>query len=62
MAIGINPKEFGKLMRFLEQYGISNMNDYQFEIDPGFRGLNLRIDLSVTYLPQNKTITITLDP
>lgn len=58
MAIGINPKEFGKLIRFLEQYGISNINDYQFEIDPGFRGLNL----SVTYLPQNKTITIALDP
>lgn len=62
MAVEINSTEFGKLIRFLEQYGVSNLNDYQFEIDPGFRGLNLRIDLSVTYLPQNKTITITLDP
>lgn len=62
MAVDINPNEFGKLIRFLEQYGVSNLSDYQFEIDPGFRGLNLRIDLNVTYLPQNKTITITLDP
>ncbi len=62
MTVEINSNEFGKLIRFLEHYGISNLNDYQFEIDPGFRGLNLRIDLSVTYLPQNKTITITLDP
>ena len=62
MAVTINPNEVYKLIRFLEQYGISNMNDYQFVLDPSFRGLNLKIDLSVTYLPQNKTLTVTLDP
>ena len=38
------------------------MNDYQFVLDPGFRGLNLKVELTVTYLPQNKTLTVTLDP
>ncbi|PSB16895.1 hypothetical protein C7B65_20160 [Phormidesmis priestleyi ULC007] len=62
MAVNINPNEIWKLMRFLDQYGSSNMNDYQFVLDPSFRGLNLKVDLSVTYLPQNKTLTVTLDP
>jgi hypothetical protein len=62
MAITISPNEVCKLIRFLDQYGISNMNDYKFVLDPSFRGLNLKVDLSVTYLPQNKTLTVTLDP
>jgi hypothetical protein len=62
MAININPQEVQKLIRFLEKYGISNMNDYQFVIDPSFRGLNLKVELNVTYLPQNKTLTVTLNP
>jgi hypothetical protein len=62
MGITINSHEICKLIRFLDQYGISNMNDYQFVLEPGFRGLNLKVDLSVTYLPQNKTLTVTLDP
>ncbi len=62
MAVNINPNEIWKLIRFLEQYGISNMNDYQFVLTPSFRGLNLKVDLNVTYLPQDKTLTVTLDP
>lgn len=62
MAITINPNEVCKLVRFLDQFGISNMNDYQFVLDPSFRGLNLKVDLTVTYLPQAKTLTVTLDP
>jgi hypothetical protein len=62
MAVNIDPNEVWKLIRFLNQYGISNMNDYQFVLAPSFRGLNLKVDLNVTYLPQNKTLTVTLDP
>ncbi|UBF26684.1 hypothetical protein K9N68_01375 [Kovacikia minuta CCNUW1] len=62
VAVNIDPNEIFKLIAFLNQYGVSNMSDYQFVLDPGFRGLNLKINLNVTYLPQNKTITVTLDP
>ncbi len=62
MAITINPNEIWKLVKFLEQYGISNLSDYKFVLNPSFRGLNLKVDLSVTYLPQNKTLTVTLEP
>ena len=62
MAVNINPNEIWKLMRFLNQYGVSNINDYQFVLDPSFKGLNLKVNLTVTYLPQNKTLTVTLDP
>lgn len=62
MAVNIDPQEIWKLIRFLNQYGSSNLNDYQFVLDPSFRGLNLKINLNVTYLPQNKTLTVTLDP
>lgn len=62
MAVNIDPQEIWKLIRFLNQYSSSNLNDYQFVLDPSFRGLNLKINLNVTYLPQNKTLTVTLDP
>lgn len=62
MAIIIDPNEIWKLIRFLEKYGTSNLNDYQFALDLSFRGLNLKANLNVTYLPQNKTLTVALDP
>jgi hypothetical protein len=62
VAVNIDPNEIFRLISFLNQYGTSNMSDYQFVLEPGFRGLNLQINLNVTYLPQQKTITVTFDP
>lgn len=62
MTVNIDSSEIWKLIRFLDQYGTSNMDDYQFVLEPGFRGLNLKVNITVTYLPQNKTLTVTLDP
>ena len=62
MAININPKEILKLFKFLEKYGTSSLSDYRFLLNPSFRGLNVKIDLTATYLPEDKALTITLDP
>ena len=62
MAINIDSKEILKLFKFLEKYGTSSLSDYRFLLNPSFRGLNVKIDLTVTYLPQDKALTITLDP
>jgi hypothetical protein len=62
-VVEINPNEMLKLVKFLDKYGTSNMNDYRFVVDPRFDVLNLKIDLIVTHLksPQDKVV-ITLDP
>lgn len=61
--VEINPNEMLKLVKFLDKYGTSNMNNYRFVVDPRLDVLNLKIDLIVTYLkpPQDKVV-ITLDP
>ncbi len=62
MAIKIDSKEILKLFKFLEKYGTSSLSDYCFLLNPSFRGLNMKIDLTATYLPEDKALTITLDP
>lgn len=62
MAVSVNSNEILRLFKFLDQCGTSNMNEYRIVLNPGFKGLNLKVDLSITFLPEDKTITVTLDP
>ncbi|MBF1999261.1 MAG: hypothetical protein IGS38_00895 [Synechococcales cyanobacterium M58_A2018_015] len=62
MAIKVNPNEVLKLIKFIAAHGISDPNDYRFVVDPSLNGLDLRVDLIVTYLPDGDKITVVLDP
>lgn len=60
--IKVDPNEMVKLIKFIAAHGIDKPEDYRFEIDPSFKGLNLRVVLIVTHLPSGQTTSIVLDP
>ncbi|HEY9695955.1 MAG TPA: hypothetical protein V6D10_01600 [Trichocoleus sp.] len=62
MTIKVDPNEIIKLVKFLADHGVSRPTDYRFEIDPSLNGLNLKVTLNVTYLPNSDKIAVILDP
>ncbi|WAL60070.1 hypothetical protein [Thermocoleostomius sinensis] len=64
MAIQVDPNEIIKLIKFIAApgHGFDKPTDYRFELDPSFKGLNLRVVLIVTHLPSGDKTTIVLDP
>ena len=62
MSIKVDPNEIIKLVQFLAKHGVSKPDDYRFEVDPSLNGLNLKVTLNVTYLPNGDKIAVILDP
>ncbi|MBI4781433.1 MAG: hypothetical protein HY785_08905 [Oscillatoriophycideae cyanobacterium NC_groundwater_1537_Pr4_S-0.65um_50_18] len=60
--INVPAQEIIKLVGFLADHGVSNPDNYRFEVDPKLKGLNLKVNLNVTHLPSGNKIIVVLDP